>query len=64
MPMRDDVKRSSYEHEYEAFMRSKIEIARAQMTSGLYRLDEEVEADFAARRAKLRRESNNSRARF
>jgi hypothetical protein len=39
--------------EYVEFMRDCVEIAEADIRAGHHRSDEEVSADFAARRAKL-----------
>ncbi len=52
--MRDFIEQRRHEREYEAFLRSKVEAARAQIARGQYRSNDEVEADFSARRAKLR----------
>lgn len=49
--MRDFVQRQREAREYDAFLRDKVEAARASMQSGAGRSDEEVEARFAARRA-------------
>jgi predicted transcriptional regulator len=58
--MRDYVQQRRQEREYEDFLRSKVEAARAQIARGQYRSNEEVEADFSARRAKLRRKVGKS----
>jgi predicted transcriptional regulator len=52
--MRDFIEQRRHEREYEAFLRSKVEAARAQIARGQYRSNDEVEGDFSARRAKLR----------
>ena len=49
--MRDFVQRQREAREYDAFLRDKVEAARASMQAGEGRPDEEVEARFAARRA-------------
>ncbi len=48
--MRDFVQRQREAREYDAFLRDKVEAARASMQVGEGRPDEEVEARFAARR--------------
>lgn len=50
--MREFVQRQREAREYDEFLRSKVELARLSMRSGRGRSNEEVEADFAARRAK------------
>ncbi|PMR69370.1 antitoxin of toxin-antitoxin stability system [Halomonas heilongjiangensis] len=42
--------------EYEAFLRSKVEVARSSMRAGHGRSNEDVEAEFATRRADAERE--------
>ena len=49
--MRDFVLRQREAREYDAFLRDKVEAARASMQAGEGRPYEEVEARFAARRA-------------
>ena len=49
--MREFVERQQAAREYETFLHVKVEAARASMNAGLGRSNEEVEADFAARRA-------------
>ncbi|MEI6801557.1 MAG: antitoxin of toxin-antitoxin stability system [Burkholderiales bacterium] len=51
--MRDFVQRQQQAKEYDDFMRSKVENARAQIQSGQHQSDEEVAAEFAAKRAAL-----------
>ena len=46
--------------EYDAFLRDKVEAARASMQAGEGRPDEEVEARFAARRAAALRQAEAS----
>lgn len=50
--MREFVHRQSEAAGYEAFVHRKVGIARAAVEAGGGRTNEEVEADFAARRAK------------
>ncbi len=52
--MREFVQRQRDAREYEAFLRGKVENARAQIASGQYSSAQEVEARFAARRTELR----------
>ncbi len=52
--MREFVERQRQSRDYEAFLRGKIEASRAQIASGDFVTGDEVEARFAARRAKLR----------
>jgi predicted transcriptional regulator len=51
--MRDFVQRQRETRDYEEFLRGKVEAGRASMRAGRGRLDEEVEARFAARRASV-----------
>jgi hypothetical protein len=53
--MRDYVQRQREAREYDAFLRGKVKVARSSMRDGRGRTDAEVEAEFAARRAELRR---------
>ncbi len=55
--MRDFVQRQREAREYEAFLRAKVEAGRASMRAGLGRSNEEVEADFAARRSRAANEA-------
>ncbi|WP_454692135.1 hypothetical protein [Achromobacter aloeverae] len=50
--MRDFIQRQREARDYEAFLRSKVEAARASMRQGLGHDNAEVEAEFAARSAK------------
>jgi len=52
--MREFVARQRHAREYEAFLRSKIDTARAQVAGGQHASNTEVEARFAARRTRLR----------
>lgn len=48
--MREFVQRQREAREYDAFLRRKVEAGRTSMRAGLGRSNEEVEAEFAARR--------------
>jgi len=49
--MREFIQRRRDEREYQEFLRNKVETARASKQAGLGRTREDVEAEFAARRA-------------
>lgn len=49
--MRDYVEQKRQSREYDAFLRQKIAAAQRSMQAGQGRSNEDVEADFAARRA-------------
>lgn len=49
--MREFIQRQRDARDYDAFLRQKVEAARASMRAGHGRPDDEVEAEFAARRA-------------
>jgi len=49
--MREFVQRQRDAREYDAFLRGKVEAGRASMRAGEGRSNEDVEAEFAARRA-------------
>lgn len=51
--MRDFVRRKQEVRDYDAFLERKIEAARAEARAGLGRSNDEVEAEFAARRKAL-----------
>jgi predicted transcriptional regulator len=53
--MRDYVQRQREEREYDEFLRRKVDAARSSMRAGHGRSDDEVEAEFAARRARVAR---------
>jgi hypothetical protein len=53
--MRDFVRRQREERDYNAFLDRKVEGARSSMRAGDGRPNDEAEADFAARRAKVAR---------
>jgi predicted transcriptional regulator len=48
--MREFIERQREAREYDAFLQRKVEAGRASMHAGLGRSNEEVEAEFAARR--------------
>lgn len=50
--MREFVQRQRQAREYDAFLQHKVDAARTSMRAGQGRSSEEVEAKFAARRAK------------
>jgi hypothetical protein len=58
--MREFIQRRREEREYDEFLRRKVELARASMRAGRGRSNEEVEAEFAAIRAKLEREADET----
>lgn len=49
--MREFVQRQRDAREYDEFLRSKVEAGRSSMRAGLGRSNDEIEAEFAARRA-------------
>ena len=51
--MRDFVRRQHEQEEYDEFLRQKVEKARLSVSADRGRSNDEVEADFAARRAQL-----------
>jgi predicted transcriptional regulator len=53
--MREFVQRQRESREHEAFLRSKVEAGRRSMQAGQGRPNDEVEAEFAARRAGVTR---------
>ena len=55
--MREFVQRQREAREYDEFLRGKVEAGRASMRAGLGRSNEEVEADFAARRSRAANEA-------
>jgi predicted transcriptional regulator len=50
--MREFVERQRMAREYETFLQRKVDTARASMHAGRGRSNDEVEAEFAARRAR------------
>ncbi|WP_443094102.1 antitoxin of toxin-antitoxin stability system [Pseudoduganella namucuonensis] len=53
--MREFIQRQREAREYDAFLQTKVDAARASLDAGLGRANDEVEARFAARRAELLR---------
>jgi hypothetical protein len=51
--MREFVKRQRDAREYDEFLRRKVEVGRASMRAGVGRSNEEVDAEFAARRERV-----------
>ena len=51
--MREFVQRQREAEEYDGFLRRKVEAARAEVRAGAGRPHDEVEAEFAARRARV-----------
>lgn len=60
--MREYVQRQREARDYDEFLRRKVEVARVSVRAGRGRLNEEVEADFSARRAELRRRADEAEA--
>ena len=58
--MRDFVQRQGEARDYEGFVRRKVEIARSEREVGLTSSNEDVEAEFAARRADLLRKADEA----
>ncbi|KAF2392088.1 CopG family ribbon-helix-helix protein [Pseudomonas frederiksbergensis] len=54
--MRQFVQKQRESREYEAFLQRKVDIARASIEAGEGRTNDEVEAEFAARRARAAEE--------
>ncbi|BBE08279.1 antitoxin of a toxin/antitoxin system [Mycoavidus cysteinexigens] len=54
--MREFVQRQRKAREYNEFLHSKVEAGRASMRAGLGKSNDEVEAEFAARRAQAVRQ--------
>ena len=52
--MREFVQRQRDEGEYDEFLRRKVEVGRASMHAGLGRSNDEVDAEFSARRAAVK----------
>ncbi|MED5609004.1 MULTISPECIES: antitoxin of toxin-antitoxin stability system [unclassified Pseudomonas] len=50
--MREFIREQRQSREYDEYLQRKVEAARASVQAGQGRSNEEVEADFAARRAK------------
>jgi len=60
--MRDFVQRQREARDYEGLVRRKVETARAERETGLSFSNEDVEAEFAARRADLLRKADEAEA--
>lgn len=58
--MREFVERQRQARDYDAFLRGKVDAARAQIASGAVSIDADVEARFAARRAALRAQAGGA----
>jgi hypothetical protein len=59
--MRGYIQRRRGEREYDEFLRTKAEVARSSMRAGSGRPNDEVEAEFAARRTVARAARSNDR---
>lgn len=57
--MREFIERQRQAREYDAFLRAKVDTARAQVAAGQFSSDADVEARFAARRATLQAKAGN-----
>lgn len=55
--MREYIQKQRKSREYDDFLRSKVEAGRASMRAGSGRPNDEVEAEFAARRASVTSQS-------
>jgi hypothetical protein len=60
--MRDFIRRQREAREYDKFLRKKVNVARRSMRADRGRTHEDVETDFAARRAKLRKKAGKADA--
>jgi hypothetical protein len=60
--MREFVERQRQAREYDAFLRARVDTARAQIAAGQVTSEADVEARFAARRAALRAKSGRADA--
>jgi len=60
--MREFVERQRQAREYDMFLRTKVDTARAQIASGLVSSSADVEARFDARRAALRAKAGGAGA--
>ena len=58
--MREFVQRQREMREYEEFLRNKVAFARTQKSAGLGRSNDQVEKEFADRRAELLRKADES----
>ena len=55
--MREFVQRQREAREYDEFLRRKVDVARSSMHTGVGRSNEEVEAEFSARRARTAKQA-------
>ncbi|HEX4505876.1 MAG TPA: antitoxin of toxin-antitoxin stability system [Alphaproteobacteria bacterium] len=53
--MRQFIERQQQARDYDEFLQQKVDIARASMHAGRGRSNDDIEAEFAARRAQLAR---------
>ena len=60
--MREFIERQRQAREHDAFLRAKVDMARAQIASGQYASDADVEARAAARRTALRAKAGGADA--
>ncbi len=60
--MREFIQRQHEAREYDDFLRHKVDLARESLHAGRGRSNDEVEADFAARRAELQRRADEAGA--
>lgn len=60
--MREFVERQRHAREYDAFLRAKVDTARAQIAAGQVASSADVEARFVARRAALRAKAGGADA--
>lgn len=60
--MREFIDRQREARDYDEFLRRKVDIARESVRAGRGRANDEVEADFAARRANLLRRADEAEA--
>jgi predicted transcriptional regulator len=60
--MRDFIQRQREAREYDDFLRQKVDVAWASVRAGRGRSNDEVEGDFAARRADLQRRADEADA--
>src|ERR1700678_3996736 len=58
--MRDFIRRQREAREYDKFLRKKVNVARRSMRADRGRTHEDVETDFAAQHAKLRRKADKA----
>ena len=56
--MRDYIKQRRQVHEYDDYLRHKVDVARRQRDAGLHFSNEEVEAEAVARRVELLRRNS------